>query len=460
LQSPAGLSLTFYRDAKLIGFGLKHATSGRLTYIVEGKSYGSRQSQRITIGPSHAVPPLKARLTALEVLRRIRSGEHIAAARRAEKRAAELESLSVERAFEEMLDKKRLDRSGELVLAYKPETIRSYRTTFKRLGELRRTQIAKLRTQDIVKVLRDLERKHHHRATPIKAKRLLGAVVSFAIAEHHLEIPNPVRSLPGIVAAPRPRTRRIAVARLAEWFQRIVFLGRHNLTHRDVVLWQLLHGMRPGEAARLRWEQVDLKAGVWKVEDTKNRTDHSLPMTTWSKAMLLHRRQLVPDNHPYVFPGRPRGRRVREGVEGQGFVRNIRSSVQKEFGESPDWSLHDIRRSVRSYLQDGVGIPKERIDRIQNWIDGKRTMSEMYYGAEMEVIQADLSKYHAWLNKHAYQGDHWWVEGQPTYVSGLRISGADDAWEALHCHQLRDIDREIQPDELDIVFLVPNEQVS
>lgn len=48
--------------------------------------------------------------------------------------------------------------------------------------------------------------------------------------------------------------------------------------HRDYLVLLLLTGLRRTEALRLRWENVDLKAGTLCAVDTKNRSDHMLPM--------------------------------------------------------------------------------------------------------------------------------------------------------------------------------------
>lgn len=55
----------------------------------------------------------------------------------------------------------------------------------------------------------------------------------------------------------------------------------------------LLTGLRRREAAFLRWADVDLRRGTLTVRATKNKTDHTLPITQRVKAILAERQSLL-----------------------------------------------------------------------------------------------------------------------------------------------------------------------
>lgn len=61
---------------------------------------------------------------------------------------------------------------------------------------------------------------------------------------------------------------------------------------------------RPGEVAGLRWDELDLDAGVWRVPAgrKKERREHALPLSTQTVAILREAAAISPGG-PYVFPG-------------------------------------------------------------------------------------------------------------------------------------------------------------
>ena len=55
---------------------------------------------------------------------------------------------------------------------------------------------------------------------------------------------------------------------------------------RDCLMLGLLTGVRPSEARGLRWADVDFANATLTFRDTKNGTDHELPLTRWLAEML------------------------------------------------------------------------------------------------------------------------------------------------------------------------------
>jgi integrase len=73
---------------------------------------------------------------------------------------------------------------------------------------------------------------------------------------------------------------------------------------RDLVLFDLFTGMREGEAAGLRWEEVDLRQRMIRVPARRMKAHKAfeLPMSSFVHDLLVARRALGNDG-PYVFPG-------------------------------------------------------------------------------------------------------------------------------------------------------------
>jgi len=103
-------------------------------------------------------------------------------------------------------------------------------------------------------------------------------------------VPNAARRAPEYLT-PEEVERLIAAAR---------GLGRHG--HRDttLILIAYRHGLRVAELVALRWEQVDLKAGLLHVRRRKGGTDSTHPLRGPEIRALRRLARDYPDT-PYVF---------------------------------------------------------------------------------------------------------------------------------------------------------------
>ncbi len=63
----------------------------------------------------------------------------------------------------------------------------------------------------------------------------------------------------------------------------------------------LFTGLRRQEAAKLRWNHVDLKEKTITITETKNHEAHSLPLSDYLHNLLLAREKSSTSD--YVFPG-------------------------------------------------------------------------------------------------------------------------------------------------------------
>lgn len=95
-----------------------------------------------------------------------------------------------------------------------------------------------------------------------------------------------------------PRTRKLGDADIGPWLKAVRDLphtqqrGDGQLAAHYLEL-MLLTGLRRREAAFLRWADVYLRRGTLTVRATKNKTDHTLPITQRVKAILAERQSLL-----------------------------------------------------------------------------------------------------------------------------------------------------------------------
>lgn len=95
-----------------------------------------------------------------------------------------------------------------------------------------------------------------------------------------------------------PRTRKLGDADLGPWLKAVRDLphtqqrGDGQLAAHYLEL-MLLTGLRRREAAFLKWADVDFRRLTLTVRHTKNKTDHTLPITKRVKAILTERQSLL-----------------------------------------------------------------------------------------------------------------------------------------------------------------------
>jgi type 1 fimbriae regulatory protein FimE len=77
-------------------------------------------------------------------------------------------------------------------------------------------------------------------------------------------------------------------------------VGRHCARDRTLILLAYRHGLRVSELVTMRWEQIDLKAGLAHVSRLKNGTPSTQPIRGPELRALRELRRDYPDS-PYLF---------------------------------------------------------------------------------------------------------------------------------------------------------------
>lgn len=101
-------------------------------------------------------------------------------------------------------------------------------------------------------------------------------------------------------------------------------------------------GARYSEIMNLRWRDIDLKRGVARLEQTKNKERRALPLTHHALTLLQELdAEVLPDETAYVF-ARADGKAPME-------LRKHWYRAMENAG-SEDFRFHDLRHSAASYL--------------------------------------------------------------------------------------------------------------
>ena len=118
-------------------------------------------------------------------------------------------------------------------------------------------------------------------------------------------------------------------------------LGSASEPHRDAIILALDTGMRLGEIYRLRSENVDMRADMIHLSETKNLKARSVPMTSRAKKILRRRFR------------KNKGRLFKQRSVNQ--LSQKFSLERKRIEDVPPWRFHDLRHCFcTALLRKGV----------------------------------------------------------------------------------------------------------
>ena len=113
-----------------------------------------------------------------------------------------------------------------------------------------------------------------------------------------------------------------------------------------LALMMLCHGTRLGETRLARWKNINLLSGQWFIPaaDTKTKSEHRLPLTEQSSALLKRYRAHQSTNGytgPFLFPG----------STGAALSASKASTLFASLAKG-EWSSHDLRKVARTAWTD------------------------------------------------------------------------------------------------------------
>ena len=339
-------------DDKLTGFGCRVQPTGTKSFIVNyraGEGGRKAPNKRVVVGRYGRVTPERARRLAQELLGRVAGGED-PASERANARA--LPTLG--EACDDYID------SGHGRAAQTQRSYRRYANLY--LGDWRS------RPLDAVG-RRDVEDRFHliterHGAVPAnQAMSFLRSVYRRPCVDYE-GLRNPVEMwLAGGGRYHRKKRRTISSPAevLPRWREGLEKAVR-NPVHRDLFLFGVYTGMRRGEIMALRWDDVDLEAGLFRVEETKSGTPLELPITRRLGEILARRRahsDAAPaDLREWVFPS---------DSSASGHVEELHTHYARitKAGGAKFW-FHGLRNAFITVAERELMLPRSLTKRLVN----------------------------------------------------------------------------------------------
>jgi len=141
----------------------------------------------------------------------------------------------------------------------------------------------------------------------------------------------------------------------------------------------LYTAQRPGEIARMKWEELDFKENTWTITNTKNGTDHIVPLSRQVQDLLLVRK-MHRLNDEWVFWSRT-------GHKGHTTIISPARDKVKELSGVTDWTSHDLRRTGRTIMAR-LKITPHICERVLNHSQGGIQAVYDHYGYVDEKREA------------------------------------------------------------------------
>ncbi len=343
-----------YHDTKVSGLSIRVTSTGSKSFIV--RRFVNNKAIRATLGRFPDMTISQARLAAREALNMFSSGENP----NTEKTAKRLRTTTLQKAMDDYIESRKH--------ALKDKTIRDYRIIYNSyLSEWSNKELMSITRAMVVKKHTAIGKKTIYRANA--TMRLLRAIFNYAMVEYEdssgipVIIHNPVVKIKRNWFKENIRTNIIEPNDLKDWHSAVVSLPHvkvntthHNISEavRDLLILLLFTGLRASEGINLKWGDIDFKNKLLHVKDTKNREDHTLPLSDHIFELLSGRKIL--SEGEYVFPGHdPNKALVTPNRQVKKVIEN--SGVQ--------FILHDLRRTFATYA-DSLGIQHTTIKRLMN----------------------------------------------------------------------------------------------
>jgi integrase len=316
---------TFYvNDSRMPGLSVRVTKVGVKSYVFTKKIKG--KLFRVTLGKTAGMTLSAARMAAAAHNGDIAKGVDVAAMRRAAK-AATAKAMTLASGYERFLTLK--DR--------RPSTVEDYQRLWRlHIPDiLKRKPLADISPSEIEKLKKELGKKTTRTANKVVV--LLSAIMSKCgrWAE------NPARGIERFEE--HVRTRRLNADELSRLWK--------ALDVAETGLWSdffkvlIMTGARRDALCSMRWQDLDLDAGVWVVPATwsKNRREMAIPLTKVA-VNVLERRQDSRTQSPWVWTSSKAavGHVVNPEKPWRAFL--------KTAGIMDRVSLHDVRRTLGSNL--------------------------------------------------------------------------------------------------------------
>jgi len=283
LPAPADGKRAEYADTITHGLRLRVSSNGIKTFsLLRRMKQGPME--RVTLGRFDDIKTERARTDAARIIGVIAGGANRAEVKRAHKGEPTFSELFAEYLERHAKVKKRTWRDDD----------QQYRDYLRE--PLGKKKISRVTRQDLAAIHAKLTRAGH----PVLANRvkdLFSSVFGSAVKWSYLDT-NPAKGIED--NRERSRDRFLELGELPRLFAALA--DEPNAIFRDYFLIALLTGARRANVRTMRWSDLDLAQGEWRIPVTKNGEAQKIPLVPEAVAVLHERLKGAADDDVFVFP--------------------------------------------------------------------------------------------------------------------------------------------------------------
>jgi len=370
-----------YHDKKVKGLTLRITEKGVKSFVVRQRVNG--KAVMITLGRYPAMTIEQARKSAMDTLNSCSSGINP----NDEKHNNKINSVKLESVFNDYLS----SRGSNL----KEKTISDYKSIFNSIfKDWSKKEILSISRNMVEVKHKNIGKKSIYRANA--AMRLLRALFNYASGAYEdsngepIVTHNPVQRISHNKSwfKEKVRTNILQPSDLKPWYKAVQKISelkvnsiRINVsdTTADLLVFILFTGLRQSEASGLLWSDVDFSNDMFTVRNTKNHTDHTLPLTNFTKDLLIKRKHLC--SGKFVFCGKDKDSAI---VNPYKQVKKIREISGIEF------TMHDLRRTFGT-IADSLEIQHHIIKKLMNHTNNDVTIKH-YVQPSIERLRKPIQQ--------------------------------------------------------------------
>tara|TARA_R110000868_G_scaffold104453_4_gene287612 strand:- start:15070 stop:16236 length:1167 start_codon:yes stop_codon:yes gene_type:complete len=362
----------YYYDDGQEGLMLQMTAKGAKTYYVYKRMQG--RPQRLKLGKYTEITLIEARKLAKEAVGAIAQGANP---------HKERKSVRDEMTF------------GELFTKFIEEYAKQHKSTWKEDENTYNRYIRAWESKPISQINRDDVTRIHTKVGKdngiYSANRLLAlirAVYNKAI-EWEWKSQNPATHIKPFKE--KSRDRFLQPEELKRFFEALD--TEPNIVVRDFIKMSLFTGARKTNVLEMKWDDISLQAGTWRIPITKNGQSQTVPLPIEAIDIIKTRKAFV--DSEWVFPSNQTNEKHLTDPKKTWKTLIARASIQ-------DLRIHDLRRTMGSY-QAILGANSFTIGRSL----GHKTQqaTEIYARMNLDPIRESMSQAVKTMVQHANKED-------------------------------------------------------
>ena len=321
-----GKRATYY-DTATPKLALRVTAAGSKTFYVVKRSAGEMVWLKLGTFPDMTVE--QAQKAALTALSAFANNENPAEVRRASK---------IEPTFAELF-KEYGERHGIKKRSWGTDKS-LYANHLQSLGSVKITAIKR---EALSRILSKMEKAGLAGATMNNVRALVSSIYGRAI-EWGYATTNPVIGIK--TRAKVKRDRFLQADELPRFFQSLA--DESNPTLRDYILLALLTGARRANLLAMKWAEINIDDGIWRIPMTKNGTPQNVTLSPEAVTILEARKEAADKKAVFVFPGNGASGHIEEPKKAVIRVME-RAGIPYGRNEPNGVTLHDLRRTLGSW---------------------------------------------------------------------------------------------------------------